>query len=105
MREKGSDPLFVMGGFPKARQDQAADFAVLRDDFLRRVFRLRRVGETPVKPFGFARKNRAGFFGFIANRNHVIELLILEFVRVFRAVFRDIDSDFLHHLDGNRIEP
>ena len=47
-----------------------------------------------------SRKDRAGLFGVVANRQYTVELLICELIDGFRPVAGDVDAKLLHDRDG-----
>src|SRR6202012_266958 len=53
-----------------------------------------------MQPVGCAEKNRTRLASVVANRNHVVEPLTLEFVDMLRAVAGNIDADFSHDCDS-----
>ncbi len=60
----------------------------------------RRVFEAVVKSLGSAGKDRAGFFGVIANGDDIVKMMSVELVKVLGTMIGNIDAQFLHHSDG-----
>jgi hypothetical protein len=59
-----------------------------------------RIVNPPMMPVRLAWKHGASLIGISAHRDDRLDRLVEKLVQVFRAVLRDVDSDFLHHLDG-----
>ena len=84
--------------------DAMADFVAdaAEDAHLLFVVALRLCGviETPVELMGCAGEIRARFARVVANRDHIIELLLRKRVHGFGFVFGDVDTGFTHSPDG-----
>ena len=74
------------------------------DDFVGDFLFVRRVGKPPVELLDAAGKNGAGVPHVVADGDDDVEVLPAEFVEVFGAMVRDVDADFVHHLDGDRVD-
>ncbi len=53
--------------------------------------------------FGLAKKERTGFMGVVTHCHHGVELNILQFIHMLRAVPANIHSRLGHDFDGIRI--
>jgi len=87
--------------------NDVAHFAGLCQFFFRRALKTGRVRETPVQPPGHTGKNRAAFRAcLIANSDHVGKYFAgLEHIKHgLRLITGNINADFLHRLDDDRIE-
>src|SRR5215469_7036553 len=49
-------------------------------------------------------KNRASFFGFVAEFHHIGEVLLKGCANVFSYLMGNVDSNFFHDIDGERVE-
>ena len=100
-------PLASPTGFRTVRFSGIPEFHPASDEIGRGVLfgavKGCRVFKSHVNAFCLIGKGRAAFLRAIADSEHVIEGLVLEFIYVPRAVIRDINSKFAH--DGNRFRP
>ena len=62
------------------------------------------VDNAPVHALGSAWKDGAVFCGRVADGDHRVEALALEFGNGFRAMTADVDPDFAHGFDGKRTD-
>ena len=61
------------------------------------------VGDAPVNALGSAGTDRALLGGVIADGDYSIEALSIEFGNGLRAIRRDVDTNFVHGFDGERM--
>ena len=64
----------------------------------------RRVLKRPMEPLRRSGENWALLARLIADCNHEVKLLAYEVVQRLRAMSRDVDTQFPHHLDGLRTD-
>src|SRR5436190_3150034 len=60
--------------------------------------------KAPVMPVHLARKHRTCLIRIAAYGDHGLHLLVEEFAEVLGVMCGDVDADFLHHLDGERMD-
>lgn len=65
---------------------------------------VRRVVEPPVVPVALAWKDRARLVGIAADGDDGFDVEVPELVEVFRVVVAEVDADFGHRADGERVD-
>src|SRR6266851_7678704 len=73
-----------------------------RKTFGSTAFNRCRVRKAPVDSLGVAGKDGTAFVRVIADGDHVVEVLAIEFLNVLGAVARHVDSQLRHHSDRLR---
>jgi len=101
----GSIHSFLASG--KKQADAMLDLAAdTSKDAAFLVVGARRVGgiiETPMQLVGGAREGRAGVAGVVAHGDDTIEWFARRFLQRLRVVPGDVDADFPHGVDGQRM--